>query len=88
MIRESLSDVRFWADEYLERWAVAHQDHPIFEGAGGLELWYYGLALRRANLEIACAEYANERKFFEIWTWKDNGNETSAWHKTKIKIKE
>lgn len=82
-MRDELREVRRWSDEFLERWAIAHQDHPIYEGAGGRNLWFYALALRRANLEMSCAEYVVDRKSFVAHTWKDG-----KWTETRIKVKE
>lgn len=61
-LQDRLRWIRFLADDYLELWAIAHQNHPIAEGEPGPHLWYWALAKRRTRLEMSLAEYRAELK--------------------------
>jgi hypothetical protein len=57
----SISDIRRRAEEFLEMWAVVHQEHPVYEGAPGKEFWHLVLSFRRRDLEMDLAVYRFER---------------------------
>lgn len=53
----TLSDIRYYAEDFMIFWALAHQDHPIYSGGPPSGLWEWALAKRRAALLLALALY-------------------------------